>query len=558
MSDLQTPLALGVTTDAPIVSPPKPARPEPGCEWIDPRRDTPRWFGPAQWKSVDRKLGVLFPLAILSSLWYFSWLLRPDRVGDPVLYGLLVTAELFNLVQAAGFWWTCRKGRDRGRAPVIEHRKAVDVFIPVYTEPLEVVGPTVAAAAAMRGAELHVYVLDDAGRPELRELAERHGVTYVRRASNAGAKAGNLNHALGVTFSPYFAVFDCDHVPDPAFMEETVGWLEASDVAFVQVPQLYANASQRRLTAAASAQQSLFFGGIARGKDGLGAMICCGTNFVARRSAIDEVGGFPMDSLTEDFSLSIRLRERGWRGVYVNKALAQGLGPEDMASYVSQQQRWSRGCLAAIPEAIRAELPWRDRLQFLLSSMFFLSGWTFALYMALPIVRIFSGHQPLAGATAAQFVFHFAPYFCISLAAVAVAGAGVYTFEAFALMIANFWIHILSALFVLAKRTGRFVVTAKHGSEGAQPLTALPALLVMAVLGSSVGYAFDGRFTPGTLNNVAFACFHLSVLTIGVWPAIAGRHAQVERSPRHPESPSGTEALEDRFDQDGEIAKVTA
>ncbi len=495
--------------------------------WVDPRGRPPKWQSTAEWRRVDRKLRWLFPLAIAASLWYFTWLLRPQRVGDPVLFGLLVTAELFNLVQAAGFWWTCKRGRDRPDAPALDPMPAVDVLIPVCSEPLEVVGPTLRSAMALRGAEVNVYLLDDAGRPELADLAGRSGAHYVRRAANIGAKAGNLNHALGVTSSPFFAVFDCDHVPSPDFLERTVGWLGEPDVAFVQTPQYYANARQRRLTRAASAQQSLFFGGIARGKDGLGAMICCGTNFVARRSAIEDVGGFPMDSLTEDFSLSIRLRERGWRGVYVNRVLAQGLGPEDMASYVSQQRRWTKGCLAAIPEAIRAELGWRDRLQFLLSSMFFLSGWTFALYMALPVLRILTGHQPLAGATAAQFLLHFAPYFCISLAAVAVAGAGAYTFDAFALMIANFWVHIVSTLSVITRRRGRFVVTAKRGRDRAQPLTVLPGLAVMALLGSAIGEAFAGRFTPGTLNNVAFAFFHFSVLLVGVWPALAGRRAQV-------------------------------
>jgi cellulose synthase (UDP-forming) len=503
------------------------ARDDPLASWMDPRRGTPRWRGPAEWQRVDAKLRWLFPLAIVASLWYFTWLLRPERVGDPILFGLLVTAELFNLVQAAGFWWTCKRGRDRPDAPPFDGVPVVDVLIPVYTEPIEVVRPTLRAAMAMRGAELHVYLLDDAGRPELEELAARCGARYMRRGNNAGAKAGNLNHALGVTGSPYFAVFDCDHVPAPDFLTRTVGWLGESDVAFVQTPQYYANARQRRLTMAASAQQSLFFGGIARGKDGHGAMICCGTNFVARRSAIEEVGGFPTDSLTEDFTLSIRLRELGWRGVYVNEVLAQGLGPEDMASYVSQQQRWSRGCLAAIPEAIRAELGWRDRLQFLLSSMFFLSGWTFALYMALPIIRILSGRQPLAGATAAQFLLHFAPYFCISLAAVAVAGAGAYTFDAFALMIANFWVHIVATVLAIARRKGRFVVTAKRGLDRPQPTTVIPGLVVMALLASSIGYALSGRFTPGTLNNVAFATFHFSVLLVGVWPAVAGRRAQV-------------------------------
>ncbi|HUI04457.1 MAG TPA: glycosyltransferase [Acidimicrobiales bacterium] len=496
----------------------------------DPRTERPVWPGLAQWRQVDRKLTVLFPVSLLAAMWYFEWLLRPERIGNRALYGLLIVAELFNLVQAAGFWWTCRHGRDRPavRAATVPGDD-VDILIPVCNEPLEVVRPTVAAALAVRGSTT-VYLLDDAGRPELAALAAHLGARYLRRGDNRGAKAGNLNDALAHCRAPFVAVFDCDHVPDSRFLEATMEWFADPATAFVQTPQYYANARRGGVAAAAWAQQALFFGGIARGKDGLGAMFCCGTNVVFRRRALDDVGGFPEGSLTEDFELSVHLHELGWRSAYVNEVLAQGLGPEDMASYVSQQQRWARGCLAAVPAAVRAELPVRIRMQYLLSSMFFLSGWTFALYMAFPVVRILTGAQPLAGTTADQFLLHFAPYFCLSLGAVAVAGAGRYTFEAFALLIANFWVHVVSTLFVVAGRRGRFVVTAKRGRAGPQPLAVVPALLVMGALGAAMGFALTRRPTAGTVNNMAFAVLHLAVLTVGVWPALTGRSAAVSEA----------------------------
>jgi cellulose synthase (UDP-forming) len=379
---------------------------------------------------------------------------------------------------------------------------------------------------AMGGARVRVYLLDDAGRDDLADLAERHGARYIRRPEHAGAKAGNLNHALALTKAPFLAVFDCDHVPDPRFLEATLGWMEDPEVAYVQTPQYYANARSGRLASAASSQQNLFFGGISRGKDGLDSMFCCGTNFVFRRSALAEVGNFPEDSLTEDFELSIRLHENQWRSVYVNEVLAQGLGPEDMSSYVSQQQRWARGCLASIPQALRAELPFRVRMQYLFSSLFFLSGWTFALYMSIPAIRIFTGAQPLNGATAAQFLLHFAPYFCVSLFAVAVAGAGTYTFDAFALLIANFWIQIVSTLFVIMRRKGRFVVTAKHGDMGRQPRTVLPALVMIGILAAAVVDGLVKGLSAGVANNVAFALLHISVLTVGIWSALVGSRAR--------------------------------
>lgn len=314
----------------------------------------------------------------------------------------LFNAELFNLVQAAGFWWTCAGERVRtaADAPAEPYDIDIDVFVPVYGEPLEVVEPTIAAATRLRGARVRVALLDDGGNPEMEAMARRLGAKYIRRTVHSGAKAGNLNHALRLTTAPLVAVFDCDHIPDAEFLRATLGYFADPAVAFVQTPQYYANAVRGGVAAAAWAQQALFFGAIARGKDRLDAMFCCGTNVVFRRTALDDVSGFPEDSLTEDFELSIRLHERGWKSAYVPDVLAHGLGPEDMAAYVSQQHRWARGCLSALPAVLRARLPLRLRLQYLLSAMFFLSGWSILAYMLLPVVRILTGAQPLASATA--------------------------------------------------------------------------------------------------------------------------------------------------------------
>ena len=95
--------------------------------------------------------------------------------------------------------------------------------------------------------------------------------------------------------------------------------------------------------------------------------------------------------------------------------------------------------------------------------MFFLSGWTFALYMALPVIRIFFGDQPLAGATADQFP---RPLCALLLPEPRRRGGGWRRrrhLQRVALLIANFSVQILATLFVLTRRRGRFVVTAKRG-----------------------------------------------------------------------------------------------
>jgi cellulose synthase (UDP-forming) len=468
------------------------------------------------------------------SISYFAWLLHPERVGHPVLYAILVITELFNFAQALGFWWTCAHDHiDRLKDGCLSRDTAVDVLIPVCGEPLDVVEPTVAAARRMRGAELRVALLDDGDSAEIKELARRHGVAYIRRSSHTGAKAGNLNHALRLTCAPFVTVFDCDHVPDRRFLQATLPHFADERVGFVQTPQYYANAPVAGgVCAAAWTQQALFFGPISRGKDALGGMFCCGTNMVLRRSALGQIGGFPESSLTEDFEMSITLHERGYRSVYIPRVLARGLGPEDMASYVSQQHRWARGCLSALPKILKAHIPWRLRVQYLLSAMYFLTGWSVLVYVTLPIIRLLTGAQPLGEATADQFLLHFAPYFGMALMAVALFGRGLYSYDGYALMSAAFWVHVRALVGLLLRRPSRFTVTPKKGTGTRQPRAVAPTLLAVGVLLASACFGLLQDREPATWNNVAFALVHSAVLTSGAWPAVTRARNRPAADPR--------------------------
>jgi cellulose synthase (UDP-forming) len=495
----------------------------------DPRFDAPRWSA-AEDRAATRRVRWSMAAGILLAIWYLGWLVNPDRIGHPVLFVVLISAELFNLIQAAGFWWTSSRQRHRAQARPAEGHPSVDVFVPVYDEPVNVVEPTLASAVAMAGARVTVHLLDDGHRDDMEALAARHGARYVRRPDRTGAKAGNINHALRRTDAEFVAVFDCDHVPEQHFLDRTLGHFDDDPrTAFVQTPQYYANGPQGGVPAAAWSQQALFFGPIARGKDGLDAMFCCGTNMVFRRSALQEVGGFPEGTLTEDFELSVYLHERGYKSLYVAEVLAKGLGPEDMASYVGQQMRWARGCLSAIPKIVAARLGARLKTQYLLSSMFFLSGWTALIYISLPVIRIVTGAQPLASASADQFLLHFAPYFGMALLSVAVSGRGAYSFDAFALSFANFWIHILASVTTLLRRPGKFVVTPKQGLEGRQPKAVVPGLAVIVILVGASIFGLSREVSAAMLNNVAFATLHVVVISCGVAHALRAPRVAMEK-----------------------------
>ena len=81
------------------------------------------------------------------------------------------------------------------------------------------------------------------------------------------------------------------------------------------------------------------------GRDSLGAIICHGTSFILRRQALDDIGGFPGETLSEDWATSIKLQSAGYKTCYLNELLSAGVAAEFTSEFVTQRLRWARGTL---------------------------------------------------------------------------------------------------------------------------------------------------------------------------------------------------------------------
>ncbi len=473
--------------------------------------------------------------------------------GNWFLFAALLATELFHLVQIIGYCWTVW-GRDTARAFDPGFSAPVDVFITVCGEPVDVVRETARAAQAMSyPGPFRVHLLNDglvAGKDdwrEIEELADELGVTCITRVTPGGAKAGNINHALSRTDSPFFVVFDADHVPHADFLTEVMGYFVADDMGFVQTPQFYANQFRNRITRVAWDQQTLFFGPIMSGKSRLDAAFMCGTNMAVRRSAIVDAGGMCEFNIAEDFLTSLFMHERGWKSVYVPKVLAEGLAPDDFLNYYKQQFRWTRGSLEVIFKynpLFRRGLGWRQKLQYLLSASYYLSGSVILLDAALPIVFLLTGETPIVTSTM-TLALVFVPYMWINLYVLQRTSNFTYSYQAIAFSLSAWWLQITAMAAVLANRKTSFAVTSKTASDGARPnflRLVVPQFVYasVAALAVLVGVAREGA-SASLMANVAWLAVHLAIAVpfiVAASPSRAPRSAPLVTAP----SPSLTAA----------------
>ena len=231
-------------------------------------------------------------------------------------------------------------------------RPHVDVLVPTCGEPLPVLARCLLGCSGLSYPHKTVWVLDDSGRPDVRELATRYGCRYLSRSARRHAKAGNLNAGLAASNGELVAVFDADFVPQRQFLERTIGLLQEPDVGLVQTPQVFFNADPLMRNLAMERwmlpDEDSFYRWIEPVRSAWGAVVCAGTAFVARRQALDQVGGFVEAALSEDFVTGIALLGRGWRVRYLGDPLSAGLAAETLLDFVRQRQRWAAGTLQSL------------------------------------------------------------------------------------------------------------------------------------------------------------------------------------------------------------------
>ena len=228
----------------------------------------------------------------------------------------------------------------------------VAIFIATYNEEKPILERTIVGALAQDYPNTKTFVLDDGRRDWLRQFCTERDVHYVTRADNAHAKAGNMNagmrfaHANGID-PEFIAILDADFVPQPDFVRRALALFEEPSTGCVQTPQHFFNPDPLQHSFGAGHlwpdEQRLFFDIILPSKDAWGVAFSCGTSSVCRVRALEEIGGFPTESVTEDMLLSVKLRSIGWQTVYLNERLSMGLAPEGLKEYVTQRGRWCLG-----------------------------------------------------------------------------------------------------------------------------------------------------------------------------------------------------------------------
>ncbi|MGA9024350.1 MAG: UDP-forming cellulose synthase catalytic subunit [Terracidiphilus sp.] len=423
----------------------------------------------------------------------------------------------------------------------------VDVLIPTYNEPLDVVRYTALGALNMDWPveKLHVYLLDDGHRKEFEEFAREAGIGYRSRPENKHAKAGNINAALPTITSPFIAVFDSDHVPTRSFLQMTVGWfLRDQKLAVLQTPHHFyspdpfeRNLGQFRII---PNEGELFYGIVQDGNDFWNSSFFCGSCAVLRRSALDAVGGIATDTVTEDAHTSLRMQMNGWNSAYVNIPQAAGLATERLSAHIGQRIRWARGMV----QILRTDNPlfapgltFAQRLCYFNAMGHFLYAVPRLIFLTAPLIYLIFGFTNISGYWLAILAYALPHLTLSNLTNSRIQGEHRHSFwnEIYETVLAPY-ILLPTLMALLNPRLGKFNVTAKgvvvkrtyFDSRIALPFFVMLFFDIIGLIFAVPRFLWGEPSRHGTvLMNVLWCCFNIIIL--GVCIAVA-RELQQRRS----------------------------
>lgn len=485
------------------------------------------------------------------------FLLRPDYRGDWLPYSLVIISEIFFIIYGIISFWTILSGRanprhfgyhnaqdqlfgthskaiikEIGQTTAITSTRrqmyiqrqaiTVDVFIPVYGEDVNEIRDTAVAAKKLFGKHT-TYILDDGKSDEVEAMAKQIGVRYIRRPTNAHAKAGNINYALSQTTGDYFVIFDADFVADPHFLTETIPFFEDERMAFVQTPQFYNN-QVNFISTGAGYMQHVFYALVQVGKNKFNAAFCVGTNVIFSRKAIEAIGGMYQDSKSEDIWTSLKLHELGYRSIYINKVLAIGKTPETIKAYSKQQLRWATGSFEIFFKKnplTNKKLTFDQRIQYFATTAFYFNGFAIAALLILPILQIFFNLTPIAlDISFVEWILLYSGFYLTQLMLSMLTMGGL-KYQTLMLSAASFPIYIKACFNAIRGRDEAWQATNRKGSfDSPFNYMRVQAYVFIILLFSTIVGIWKSIYTLEFSVSIVWAAINTAVFGVFVLVAV--------------------------------------
>jgi len=373
-------------------------------------------------KKFTKILGIV---GIFYGVIYFIWRLfftLPHGFSVGLVFGiLLLIVEFTALVNTVliKILFSTDKNLKLEKDNVFKELPEIDIFVATYNESVDILKRTLFAAKDINypKEKVNIYVGDDGSREEVKVLCQENGINYVTRDDHKGAKAGNINNLLKNSSSDLILTLDADMIPSKEIINKMVYFFEDSKTGFVQSPQVFYNHDifQYNLNVGEFIpnEQDFFMRTILEKRAAYNAVLHVGCNAIFSRKAIEDIGGIPTSSITEDMATGMLIQAKEYKSFFVNEPLAIGLTVENVRDLIKQRDRWLRGSIQVfktINPIFTKGLSFIQKLIYTDGMLYWSYGFNKMIYIICPLLYLLF-REVIFEANGYDVAMMFIPYF---------------------------------------------------------------------------------------------------------------------------------------------------
>ncbi|MBE7706036.1 MAG: glycosyltransferase family 2 protein [Cyanobacteria bacterium SIG30] len=230
------------------------------------------------------------------------------------------------------------------------YKPFISILIPCHNEE-NVIEDTVKNILRVDWEDYEIILIDDRSEDSTPEILKRLTEEYekvnclIRDKSAFPGKSAVLNDAMKLAKGEAILVFDADAKIDPDFIKKMVPKLEAPDVGAVQSRKMIINAEQNFLTRCQYEEYALDTH-MQVSRDAVrGAVELRGNGELIKRRALEDIGFWNNETITDDLDMSTRMHIRGWDIRYCLEAVVYEEGVLTYGALIKQRRRWVEGSI---------------------------------------------------------------------------------------------------------------------------------------------------------------------------------------------------------------------
>jgi cellulose synthase/poly-beta-1,6-N-acetylglucosamine synthase-like glycosyltransferase len=293
----------------------------------------------------------------------------------------------------------------------------ISIHIPAYNEPSDILITTIQSCLNIDYLNFEIIVLDnntpnqETWIPVRDFCSDKKNVSFYHIDNLQGYKAGALDVCIELTNpdSRYIFIVDADYCVSPNCLKTAVEIAENQNADLVQFPQDYHSNGKN---SALIEEYAHYFRVFAKGGNYNNSVLATGTLSFYKREALEKVGGWKCNSITEDAEMGLKFQEKQLKSVFCEKTIGKGLLPFSIKDLKIQRERWVYGNMQCIGKLFNSsEISLRRKLSLMVQLTSWVNFLNFSLLSALlslmlfPLIPSIYFHQALTITASSLWVF---------------------------------------------------------------------------------------------------------------------------------------------------------